>query len=333
MKTRSAALVSLVSLAAVCAWPAAASAQPSSDGALPTLTAADIDEMFERVSNWGRWGDDDQRGTLNLITPEKRRQAAALVREGISVSLSQDLSSVEAVDNTMPLELVMTVQPGSPVAMDELRIFYHGLTYAHIDALCHARYKGKAYNGFDASDASETGCATSGVEHLKEGVLSRGILIDVPRLKGVPYLEPGTPVLASDIEAWEQRAGITIEPGDVVLVRTGRWTKRAEIGPYSLQGGSPDVHVSALPLLRERDVAVLGTDVGLDVIPAGVEGVVIPTHTVAIAGMGLLIIDNADLEALAETAGRLGRWEFMFSVAPIPVAGATGSVVNAIATF
>jgi len=333
MKTRSAALVSLVSLAAVCAWPAAASAQPSSDGALPTLTAADIDEMFERVSNWGRWGDDDQRGTLNLITPEKRRQAAALVREGISVSLSQDLSSVEAVDNTMPLELVMTAQPGSPVAMDELRIFYHGLTYAHIDALCHARYNGKAYNGFDASDASEAGCATSGVEHLKDGVLSRGILIDVPRLKGVPYLEPGTPVLASDIEAWEQEAGVTIEPGDVVLVRTGRWAKRADIGPYSLQGGSPGVHVSALPLLRERDVAVLGTDVGLDVIPAGVDGVVIPTHTVAIAGMGLLIIDNADLEALAETAERLGRWEFMFSVAPIPVAGATGSVVNAIATF
>lgn len=333
MKTRPAALVSLVSLAAVCGSPPTASAQSSSDGTLPTLTAADIDELFERVSNWGRWGDDDQRGTLNLITPEKRRQAAALVREGISVSLSQDLSSVEAVDNTMPLELVMTAQPGSPVAMDELRIFYHGLTYAHMDALCHARYKGKAYNGFDASDASETGCATSGVEHLKEGVLSRGILIDVPRLKGLPYLEPGTPVLASDIEAWEQRAGVTIEPGDVVLVRTGRWAKRAEIGPYSLQGGSPGVHVSALPLLRERDVAVLGTDVGLDVIPAGVEGVVIPTHTVAIAGMGLLIIDNADLEALAETAGRLGRWEFMFSVAPIPVAGATGSVVNAIATF
>jgi kynurenine formamidase len=333
MKTRSASLVSFVSLAAICAWPAAAPAQPSADGALPTLTAADIEEMFERVSNWGRWGDDDQRGTLNLITPEKRRQAAALVREGISVSLSQDLSSVEAVDNTMPLELVMTAQPGAPVAMDELRIFYHGLTYAHMDALCHARYNGKAYNGFDASDASETGCATAGVEHLKDGVLSRGILIDVPRLKGVPYLEPGTPVLASDIEAWEREAGVTIEPGDVVLVRTGRWAKRADIGPYSLQGGSPGVHVSALPLLRERDVAVLGTDVGLDVIPAGVDGVVIPTHTVAIAGMGLLIIDNADLEALAETAERLGRWEFMFSAAPIPVAGATGSVVNAIATF
>lgn len=333
MKTRMAAFIGFVSLSTLSMWPVTSTAQDQAGGGPALLTAADIDAMFERVSNWGRWGADDQRGTLNLITPAKRRQAAALVREGVSVSLSQDLSPVEAVDNTRPLELIMTAPPGGPVAMDELRIFYHGLTYAHLDALCHARYKGKAYNGFDGADADETGCTTSGVEHLKEGILSRGILIDVPRLKGVPYLEPGTPVLASDIEAWERQAGVTIEPGDVVLIRTGRWAKRAEIGPYTLQGGSPGVHVSALPLLRERDAAVLGTDVGLDVIPAGVEGVVIPTHTVAIAGIGLLIIDNADLEALAETAARLGRWEFMFTAAPLPVVGGTGSVVNAIATF
>ena len=299
----------------------------------PTLSADDIDRMFNDVSNWGRWGDEDQRGTLNLITPEKRGQAAALVREGISVSLTQDFSTQEAVDNTTPMEMLMSVDPAAPVAMEEWHIFYHGLTYAHMDALCHARYKGKAYNGFDATDATEAGCVTSGIEHLKEGVLSRGILIDVPRLKGVPYLEPGTPVLPEDIEAWERETGLRIGPGDVVLVRTGRWGKREDIGPYSLMGGSPGVHVSSLPLLRERDVAVLGPDVGLDVSPSGVEGVVIPTHTVAIAGMGLLIIDNANLEALAETAARLNRWEFMFSVAPIPVAGATGSVINAIATF
>jgi kynurenine formamidase len=314
-------------------WAPAAAAQTDADARPPTLSADDVDQLFDELSNWGRWGDDDQRGTLNLITPAKRRQAAALVREGISVSLSQDLSTQAAADNTTPMQLIMTAEPGAPVAMDEWRIFYHGLTYAHLDALCHARYQGQAYNGFDATDASETGCASSGVEHLKDGVLSRGILIDVPRLKGVPYLEPGTPVLASDIEAWERQAGVRIESGDVVLVRTGRWAKRAEIGPYSLQGGSPGVHVTALRLLRQRDAAVLATDVGLDVVPAGVDGVVIPTHTVAIAGMGLLIIDNADLEALAATAARLNRWEFMFSVAPIPVAGATGSVVNAIATF
>ena len=312
-------------------WSAAASAQP--DAAPPPLGAAEIREMFEELSNWGRWGENDQRGTLNLITPAKRRQAAALVREGISVSLSQNLSTEQAVDNTRPMELIMTAQEGSPVAMDEWRIFYHGLTYAHMDALCHARFEGRAYNGFGAGDASAGGCASSGIENLKDGVLSRGILIDVPRLRGVDYLAPGTPVLASDIEAWEREAGVRIESGDVVLIRTGRWGQRAATGPFSLQGGSPGVHVSALPLLRERDAAVLATDVGLDVIPAGVDGVVIPTHTVAIASIGLLIIDNADLEELAATAARLDRWEFMFSVAPIPVTGATGSVVNAIATF
>ena len=330
-KIATALLAALSTASAV--WPAVSSAQPAPQASPPVLSAAQVGEMFEQLSNWGRWGDDDQIGTLNLITPAKRRQAAGLVREGISISLSQNLSTVEAVDNTTPMQLIMTAQPGSPVAMDEWRIFYHGLTYAHMDALCHARFEGKAYNGFDATEASESGCASSGVEHLKHGVLSRGILIDVPRLKGVDFLAPGTPVLASDIEAWEREAGVRIESGDVVLIRTGRWGRRAATGPFSLQGGSPGVHVSALPLLRERDAAVLGTDVGLDVIPAGVEGVVIPTHTVAIASMGLVIIDNADLEELAATAARLNRWEFMFSVAPIPVSGATGSVVNAIATF
>jgi kynurenine formamidase len=333
LRTTAVAIILGLALPGLSAWPACAFAQDAPAAAVPTLTVSDIDTMISELSNWGRWGDEDQRGTLNLVTPEKRRQAAALVREGVSVSLSQNLSTEQTVDNTRPMELIMTAQPGAPVAMDEWRIFYHGLTYAHLDALCHARYQGRAYNGFDQSDAADSGCSTGGVEHLKEGVLSRGILVDIPRLKGVPYLDPGTPVLAADFEAWERETGLTISPGDVVLVRTGRWGRRAAIGPYSLQGGSPGVHVSALPLIRERDVAVLGTDVGLDVIPTGVDGVPIPTHTVAIVALGLLIIDNADFEALAETAARLNRWEFMFSVAPIPVTGATGSVVNAIATF
>lgn len=321
-----------LSIATLSACPLFSIAQNLSSE-LPLLKVEDIDKMFDELSNWGRWGEDDQRGTLNLITPQKRRQAAALVKEGISISLSEDLSTEHSVDNTNPMQVTVSADIGSPVAMEEWQIFYHGLTYAHIDALCHARYKGKAYNGFDDSDVTESGCLTSGIEHLKEGILTRGILIDIPRLKGVPYLEPGTPILASDIEAWEKVTGVTIESGDVVLVRTGRWAKRAEIGPYSLQSGSPGIHVSALPFFRERDVAVLGTDVGLDVSPAGVEGVVIPTHTVAIAGMGLVIIDNGYFEELAETAARLNRWEFMFSAAPIPVSGATGSMINAIATF
>ena len=192
-------------------------AQNAAKAPQPQLKAADIDKMMTQLSNWGRWGKDDQRGALNLITPAKRKQAAALVREGISVSLAHDFSNGKAVDNTRPLEYTMTLN--EPVAMEELRIFYHGLTYAHMDAMCHARYKGKAYNGFDASLATEAGCAKGGVEHLKDGILTRGILIDVPRLKGVPYLEGGTPVLASDVEAWEKKAGVKIGSGDVVLIR------------------------------------------------------------------------------------------------------------------
>jgi kynurenine formamidase len=298
------------------------------------LSAADFDVMFNELSNWGRWGADDQRGTLNLITPEKRRQAAGLVKEGISISLATDFPALQQTDDYLQMTMTMTAQAGAPVAMDEWRIFYHGLNYAHMDSLCHARYKDKAYNGYPASDATEMGCVTSGIEQLKDGMLSRGILIDMPRLKGVDYLEPGTPVLASDIEAWEQQAGVRIEPGDIVLVRTGRWAPRPGGVPgMQIQGGSAGVHVSALPLLRERDAAALGTDVGLDVSPSGVDGVIIPTHTLAIAGIGLMIIDNANLEELAETAARLNRWEFMFSAAPIPVKGGTGSVLNAIATF
>ncbi len=317
----------------VLALSGAACAQNAPAAAPAPLGAKDIDAMFTSLSNWGRWGKDDQRGTLNLVTPAKRKQAAGLVKEGISVSLAHDFPAVQKADNQAQMVMTMTIQKGGPVAMDEWRIFYHGLSYSHMDSLCHARYKDKAFNGFPAADATEAGCVSSGIEQLKDGVFSRGILIDVPRLKGVPFLATGTPVLASDIEAWEKKTGLRIEPGDVVLVRTGRWAKRSDGKEVNLQGGSPGVHVSALPLLRNRDVAVLGTDVGLDVTPAGVEGVVIPTHTVAIASMGLIIIDNTDLEALAETAARLNRWEFLFTVAPIPVKGSTGSVVNAIATF
>ena len=297
------------------------------------LKPSDIEKMISDLSNWGRWGKADQRGALNLITPAKRKQAAGLVKEGQSVSLSHNPLTEKAVDNPNPLELTMTVRPGSPVALDQWRVSHHGFTFSHLDALCHWRFKDKMYNGFDASETTEQGCAKEGIETYKDGILSRGILIDIPRLKGVPYLEPGTAIYATDIEAWEKKARVKTGPGDVVLIRTGRWARRAAVGPFSIQSTSAGLHVSALPWFKTRDVALIGTDVGLDVAPAGVEGVVNPVHTVALVAMGVPIIDNADLEALGETAARLNRWEFMFSAAPIPVTGATGSLLNAVATF
>lgn len=303
-------------------------------GGRPPLKTPDIERMMKEVSNHGRWGRDDQLGTVNLITAAKRKQAATLVKEGTSVSLSHNPSTEKTVDNPAPLELTMRgLKPGTSVVLDEWRVSHHGFTFTHLDALCHWLHQGKMYNGVDAAAITEKGCAKEGIENYKDGILTRGILIDIPRLKAVPYLEPGTPIFPEDIEAWEQKARVKIAPGDAVLIRTGRWARRAALGPFSIQGTSAGLHVSAVPLLRTRDVALIGSDVGLDVAPSAVEGVGNPVHTVLMVGMGMAIIDNADLERLAETAARLNRWEFMFSAAPIPVTGATGSLLNAIATF
>jgi len=298
------------------------------------LTAADIDRMMLEVSNWGRWGKDDQRGTINLITAAKRKEAAALVKSGISVSLSHNPSTEKTVDNTAPLELTFSPRrPGSPVALDTWKVAHHGFTFSHLDALCHWFYKGKMFNGFDEAEVTAQGCGKNGIEQMKDGILTRGLLIDIPRLKHVPYLEPGTRILREDIEAWEKMARIKISSGDAVLVRTGRWGRRAVVGPFSVQQLTAGLHVTTVPLFKSRDIAVLGSDVGLDVTPFGVDGVVNPVHTLVITGMGVAVVDNADLESLAETAARLNRWEFMFSGAPIPVTGASGSLMNAIATF
>jgi len=298
------------------------------------LTVADIDRLMKQVSNWGRWGKDDQRGAVNLITAAKRKQAAALVKAGISVSLSHNPSTEKTVDNPSPLELTFSPRrPGSPVALDTWRVAHHGFTFSHLDALCHWFYQGKMFNGFDESEVTAQGCGKNGIEAMKEGILTRGVLIDIPRLKHVPYLEPGTRITREDLDAWVKMARVTITSGDAVLVRTGRWGRRAVVGPFSVQQLSAGLHVSTVPFFKEHDVAVMGSDVGLDVTPFGVDGVVNPVHTLVIAGMGVAVLDNADLESLAETAARLNRWEFMFSGAPIPVTGASGSLLNAIATF
>jgi len=326
-------LASLTVLAVVVGLKAPAVMQERSPQT-SNLTVADIDRLMQEVSNWGRWGKDDQRGTINLITPPKRKEAAALVKAGISVSLSHNPSTEKTVDNTAPLELTFSPRrPGSPVALDTWRVAHHGFTFSHLDALCHWFYKGKMFNGVDESEVTAQGCGKNGIEVMKEGLLTRGILIDIPRLKRVPYLEPGTRITREDLEAWEKMARVKISSGDAVLVRTGRWRRRAVVGPFSVQQLSAGLHVSTVPFFKARDVAVLGSDVGLDVTPFGVDGVVNPVHTLVITGMGVAVVDNADLEGLAETAARLNRWEFMFSGAPIPVTGASGSLLNAIATF
>lgn len=292
--------------------------------------AAEFDDLFKQVSNWGRWGKDDQLGSVNLITEAKRRQAIALARSGVSISLAHEALTERAEDNNNPFE--HTMLRGNN--MDRYAVSYHGYAHSHIDALCHILYKDQTYNGYPRAEVNtDKGCTKLGIDRLKSGVITRGVLFDIPRLEGVDYLEPGTAIYAEDLDAWEKKAGVKIGSGDVLLLRTGRWARRAALGPWNVGQSAAGLHASTAPWVKTRGVAIVGSDAAEDVTPSRVEGLALPVHTLFITAMGINLLDNQDLEALAETAARLKRWEFMITVAPLPVIGGTGSPANVLATF
>ena len=194
-----------------------------------STTRAEFARWKTELSNWGRWGKDDQMGALNLITPAKRRQAAALVREGISVSLSRDADMQKAIDNPDPFEHSMIA-----IGADRVGVIPHGVAHTHLDSLAHIHYDGVFYNGYkpDEKAVMKSGHTRNSIINLKNGIFTRGILVDLPLLKGVPYLEPGTPITAQDMEAWEKFANVKIGAGDALFLRTGRWARRAKLGPF-----------------------------------------------------------------------------------------------------
>jgi kynurenine formamidase len=316
-----------VSVAVLAAGGQATAPQPASRA---PRDAAEFDALFQQVKNWGRWGADDQLGSANLVTVAKRKQAVALVKSGDMVSLAHNPLTEKAEDNNNPFE--QTMLRGNN--MDRYAVTYHGYAHSHIDALCHFLYKEQTYNGYARAEVNtDTGCAKLGIQNLKNGIVTRGILIDIPRLRHVPYLEPGTPIYVEDLEAWEKQAGVTIASGDAVLLRTGRWARREKLGPWNVAQKAAGLHASVAPWIKARGVAFLGSDVGEDVTPSLVEGVALPVHTLMIAALGMNLLDNQDLEALGDLAAKLNRWEFMLTIAPVPVTGGTGFPLNAIAMF
>jgi kynurenine formamidase len=331
-------LVGGLSIAAVLAVGAGSAqnqeAGTATPGARTPRNQAEFDQMFDKISNWGRWGKEDELGTYNLITDAKRKQAASLVKNGISVSLAHNPLKEKADDNPQPYEVTVAIpKPDAIGTSDTYRISYHGYAHSHLDALCHIFHKGMMYNGVSNQVVTAAGCGKAGIQGLKNGIVTRGILIDIPRLKGVPYLEPGTPVFPEDVEAWEKKAGVKVSSGDVIFLRTGRWARRAKVGPWAIAKQAAGFHASIAPWLKARGVALLGSDAAADVTPSLVEGVNLPVHVLTITALGMNIFDNQDLEAVAETAAKLNRWEFMLSVAPMPVVGGTGFPVNALAIF
>lgn len=334
MSSRLMRLAALLAGAVVCGsaitTSSSVSAQPGTAASRAPKDAEEFDALFQKVKNWGRWGPDDQLGAANLVTAATRRRAVQLAREGLTVSLAHNVLTDKAEDNGSPFEHTML----RGFNMDNYRVSYHGYAHTHIDALCHILYKDQTYNGYARAEVNtEKGCTRLSIDTLKQGMVVRGVLIDISRLKGVPYLEPGMAVYQEDVEAWEKRAGIRVGSGDAVLLRTGRWARRDKVGPWPVGQNAAGFHASIASWLKARDVAFVGSDAGLEVTPTQVQGVALPVHTLVITALGIHILDNHDLERLSETAARLKRWEFMLTINPLPVTGGTGSPLNTLATF
>jgi kynurenine formamidase len=304
-------------------------------GTRPTVSKADYEKWKTELSNWGRWGKDDQLGAINLITAAKRKQAAALVKEGVTVSLAGDVNTERGPDNGQPYEHVMT-SAGPGGAGDSLAVSFHGYAHTHIDAFAHRFFEGKMWNGFSYEEVTkEEGAKKNSIYNLHNGIFTRGILIDIPRLKGVAYLEPGTRIFIEDIEAWEKQAGIKVAAGDAVFIRTGRWARRAKTGPWNAGVETAGLDPSVLPWLKRRDVSILGSETAQDATPPPATSELGPLalHDFALIVLGIQLMDDTNLEAVSTTAAARKRWEFLLTAAPLPVTNGTGSPLNPIAVF
>ena len=297
---------------------------------------ATVDMWMKELSNWGRWGNADQMGTVNLITPAKRKSAAALVKEGFSVSLSSDADTVRSVENSKPFghQMTSTGTDAKPMfAMDTYTMDYYGLVLTHLDSLSHMFCGGKVYNDYSQKELNSRGAQQLAVTAFKNGFVSRGILMDIPSLKGLKYLELSTPIYPADLDAWEKKTGIKAGPGDIVFIRTGRWARRAEKGQWNTEEAAAGMHVSCARWFHQRDVAMVGSDTHGELMPSPVAGVPFPMHQLLLVAMGTPMLDNCDLEALSDAAAARNRWEFQLTAAPLAIPHGTGSPINPIATF
>jgi kynurenine formamidase len=298
-----------------------------------SVTKADVDRWMTELSNWGRWGKDDQKGTINLLTPDRRKKALAAAREGVSVSLSHTYIEEREADATSPFGRQMLPIGTGDFVSDRFTVSFHGYAHSHMDSLCHMSHDGRMYNGFARTEVTEAGCAKLAISNFKQGIVARGVLLDIARLKGVKYLDAGAPIYAEDLEAAERNQHVKVGPGDVLLIRNGRWARRAELGAWNTAQRGAGLHGSVLPWLKARDIAVLGSDTVNDVLPSQVDGVVEPIHQVVIIAMGTPLFDNLDLEAVADEAAKRGRWEFLLTGSPLAVETGTGSPLNPLAIF
>jgi kynurenine formamidase len=305
----------------------------------------EVHEYFSSMSNWARWGVDDRRGTLNYVTPQARQKAAAEVQEGITVSCAWDIHPNQPSPNTAfgtPPQRYMAITcdestDGSgrgAMAAEWFGMLYHGLDVTHLDALSHMAWDGTFYNRVPARTLTPTGGACElAVTEAADGIVGRGVLLDIPALDGRHWLEPGEPVTRKLVEQACDRQTVTVEVGDIVLLHTGFAERRRALGLRKriLSAGYPGWHASTLPWLHEQQIAMIGSDSATDVRPSGYRSLPTPVHYIGLVAMGLWLLDNCDFTELAAMCRRLDRWTFLFMVSGLRLRGGTGSPVNPIA--
>jgi kynurenine formamidase len=303
------------------------------------VSAAAFGALFDQVSTWGRWGDEDERGALHHLTPSRVVAAAGLVRDGVSVTLSLPWATEPAASNPAPADHHMTMLGdaddglGLGFAKDYVGVDYHNDGHSHIDALCHVAYRGALYNGRPQGAVTAHGARVQGIDVVENGLVGRGVLLDIPRQRGVPWLEPGEHIFRHELEAAEAEQGSEVREGDILLLRTGHARRLGELGDWDTTTAKAGLHPTAVPFVAERGVAALGSDGNSDTAPSSTEGVAFPIHVLTLNAIGVHLLDYLQFEHLRAACERTGRWEFLFVAAPLRVDGGTGSPINPIAIF
>src|ERR1051326_78097 len=314
----------------------------SQTSARPTIAnEADFRRAMKELSNWGRWGNDDELGAANLITAAKRKQALALAKEGLPVSLAHDIVQEQAAD--APNFLQRTLGPVTPAGTTDQYAYtgtYHGIVHSHLDSVdCHMMVDGKGYNGRAMEDIMAAGgCPKGNTNALKDGVVPGATLFDASLLPGKAnaqgWLEPGTAIHRDDLEALEKLEHVKVSAGDVILLYTGRWKRRAALGAWPRETGFAGYPADVAHFLQERGVSFIAGDGPNDVLPTGLPASVPnPLHRLAPVAMGVDIFDNLDFERAVEQARRLNRYEFLFTAAPLRIEKGKGSPLHSVAIF
>ncbi len=303
------------------------------------MPAEAFSDLFAELCTWGKWGADDVQGALNYIGPDQVRTAAGLVSSGRTVGVGLPLDTAAGPDNPSPVVHTMTDVPsaqpagGTAFACDSISIECHGDAHSHIDALCHVAFRGSLYNGVPAASVTTTGAGALGAENLRNGIVGRGVLLDIPATRQVAWLEPGDVITAGDLLAAEEAQNVRVGAGDILLCRTGHQRRRRELGVWDAAQLKTGLDPRAMTWVRDRQVAAMGCDGDSDTVPSVVEQVDCPVHVLAMCAMGVVLMDCLNLDDLAQACEGEGRWEFLLTVAPLVLSRGTGTPVNPIAVF